>query len=293
VDITKAYSTFVRAFEAGSFSAVARETGMTQSAVSKVIAALEASLGVQLFTRTTRKLHPTSEATQLYEAARQMLDTLDSLSSVARKTPVTEPSGVLRLTIPSSFGRRRVLPVLTRFIERYPKIKLDVVMTDNVLDLIEEGLELGIRIGTLPSNTLIARSLGIVEHTLLASPEYLARHGRPDSPLELGEHKCIVYGNTSRWDFESEHGRQSVEISGPLRINDADSICDAVRANLGIAQVPDWIIKDDFAAQGLVPLLDDYYPIPKPVSIIYPQTRFLSPRARCFIDLVVAELRRI
>ena len=106
---------------------------MTQSAVSKVIAALEASLGVQLFTRTTRKLHPTSVSNAAYEAARQMLDTLDSLSSVARKTPVTEPSGVLRLTIPSSFGGGRVLPVLARFIERYPKIKLDVVMTDNVL----------------------------------------------------------------------------------------------------------------------------------------------------------------
>ena len=99
---------------------------------------------------------------------------------------------------------------------------------------------------------------------MLASPEYLARHGRPDSPLNWASISAIVYGNTSRWDFESEHGRQSVEISGPLRINDADSICDAVRANLGIAQVPDWIIKDDFAAQGLVPLLDDYYPIPKP-----------------------------
>lgn len=293
MDITKAYSTFVRAFESGSFSAVARETGMTQSAVSKVIAALETSLGVQLFTRTTRKLHPTSEAAQLYEAARQMLDTLDSLSSVARKTPVTDPSGVLRITVPNSFGRRRVLPVLARFVERYPKVKLDVVMTDNVLDLIEDGLELGIRIGNLPSNTLIARSLGIVEHTLLASPAYLDRHGRPESPLELGDHQCIVYGTTSRWDFESEHGRQSVEIGGPLRINDADAICDAVRAGLGIAQVPDWIIKDDFAANGLVPLLDDYYPIPKPISIIYPQTRFLSPRARCFIDLVVAELRRV
>lgn len=293
MDITKAYATFVRVFEAGSFSAVARETGMTQSAVSKIIATLEASLGVQLFTRTTRKLHPTSEAVQLYDAARQMLDTLDSLSAVARKAPAAEASGVLRITIPSSFGRRRVLPVLALFIERYPKVKLDVVMTDNVLDLIEVGLELGIRIGTLPSNTLIARSLGIVEHTLLASPRYLERHGRPESPLDLAEHQCIVYGNTARWDFESEHGRQSVEIRGPLRINDADAICDLVRADLGIAQVPDWIIKDDFEAQGLVPLLSDYYPIPKPVSIIYPQTRFLSTRARCFIDLVVAELRRV
>jgi DNA-binding transcriptional LysR family regulator len=293
VDATRAYSTFVRAFEAGSFSAVARESGMTQSAVSKIIAGLEASLGVQLFTRTTRKLHPTSEAEQLYEAARQMLDTLEGLGAASRKSQAPDPSGLLRITIPGSFGRRRVLPVLARYSERHPKVRLDVLMTDEVLDLVADGLELAIRIGTLPSNTLIARSLGIVEHTLLASPDYLARRGRPDSPAELADHACIVYDNQTRWNFESEHGRQSVEVGRGLHINDADSIVELARAGLGIAQVPDWIITGDFAAQGLVPLLPDYYPIPKPISIVYPQTRFLSSRARSFIDLVVSELRRL
>ena len=293
MDATRAYSTFVRAFETGSFSAVARESGMTQSAVSKVIAGLEASLGVQLFTRTTRRLHPTSEAEQLYDAARQMLDTLEGLSTAGRQSQAADPSGLLRITIPGSFGRRRVLPVLGRYAERYPKVKLEVLMTDDVLDLVADGLELGIRIGTLPSNTLIARSLGIVEHTVLASPAYVTRHGRPESPADLADHACIVYGNQSRWSFESEHGRQTVEVGGSLRINDADSICELVRAGHGIAQVPDWIIGGDFAAQGLVPLLTDFYPIPKPVSILYPQTRFLSSRARCFIDLMVAELRRV
>ncbi len=253
--------------------------GISQSSVSKIIAALETSLGVQLFTRTTRKLHPTDEVLQLYEHARQLLDTLEALTSSTRKTPKADPSGVLRITIPNSFGRRRLVPILSRFIERYPKVKLDIVMTDDVLDLISEGLELGIRIGTLPSNTLITRSLGIVEQTLVATPKYLEKFGRPESPLDLGEHQCIVYGSTNRWDFESEHGRQSVEVSGPLRINDADAIYHAVLSDLGIAQIPDWIVNSDFAQHGLVNLLEDYYPIPKPVSIIYPQTRFLTQRA--------------
>lgn len=293
MDATRAYAIFVRTYEAGSFSAVARESGLTQSAVGKIVAGLEASIGVQLFTRTTRTLRPTREAEELYEVARQMLDTLESLSAASRKSQAPDPSGQLRITIPSSFGRRRVLPVLARYSERYPKVRLDVLMTDVVLDLVADGLELAIRIGTLPSNTLIARSLGIVEHTLLASPDYLARCGRPDSPAELVDHACIVYDNQTRWNFESEHGRQSIEVGDGLRINDADSIVELARAGLGIAQVPDWMINGDFAAHGLVPLLPDYYPIPKPISIVYPQTRFLSSRARCFIDLVVAELRRV
>ncbi len=292
MDSTKAYLTFVRALEAGSFSAVAREMGVSQSSVSKIIAALETSLGVQLFTRTTRKLHPTDEALQLYEHARQLLDTLDALTSSTRKTRKADPSGVLRMTMPNSFGRRRIMPLLARFTLLHPKVKLDIVMKDDVLDLISEGLELGIRIGTLPSNTLIARSLGIVEHSLVATPAYLEKFGRPEAPLDLVDHQCIVYGGSNRWDFESEHGRQSVEVSGPLRVNDADAIHQAVLADLGIAQLPDWLVRSDFAAHGLVPLMEDYYPIPKPVSIVYPQTRYLSLRARALIDFLVAEMRK-
>jgi DNA-binding transcriptional LysR family regulator len=292
MDSTKAYQVFVRAVEVGSFSAVARELGTTQSSISKIVAALETSLGVQLFTRTTRKLHPTDEALQLYEHARQLLDTVDALTSASRKAQQVEVSGMLRLTIPQSYGRRQLMPLLARFIERHPKVKLDVVMKDDIVDLIGEGLELGVRIGTLPSNTLIARSLGIVEYTTVASPRYLAQYGRPESPLDLAGHACIVSGAQNRWHFESEHGRQSVDVAGPLRINDADAILQAVQADLGIAQVPDWIVRRDFAAHGLVPLLEDYYPIPKPVSIVYPQTRFLTQRARSLIDFLVAEMRR-
>lgn len=291
MDSTKAYQVFVRAVEVGSFSAVAREMGTTQSSISKIIASLESSLGVQLFARTTRKLHPTDEALQLYEHARQLLDTVDTLTSASRKTQKAEASGLLRLTIPHSYGRRRLMPLLARFIERYPKVKLDIVMKDDIVDLIGEGLELGVRIGTLPSNTLIARSLGIVEYTTVATARYLERHGRPESPLDLAQHGCIVSGIHNRWHFESEHGRHSVEVSGPIRINDAESILQAVQADLGIAQIPDWIIRSDFAAHGLVPLLDDYYPIPQPVSIVYPQTRFLTQRARSLIDFLVAEKR--
>lgn len=292
MDITKAYSTFVRTVEAGSFSAVARELGVSQSAVSKNVAALEESLGVQLFARTTRKLHPTNEALQLYEHARPLLDTLDSLRSSAGKNPQAGPEGILKMTMPASFGRHRVMPSIGRFLERFRGVKLDIVITDTVLDLIEDGLEIGIRIGNLPSNTLVARPLGIVEYIVVASPEYLDRRGRPESPMDLQNHSCIVYGSKVHWDFESEHGRQNIEVTGDIVVNDADAIHQAVLDGLGIAQIPTWMACGDVTAGRLESVLLDYYPIPEPVSIVYPQTRFLTQRARCFIDFMTEEMRR-
>lgn len=292
MDITKAYSTFVRAVEAGSFSAVARELGISQSAVSKNVAALEESLGIQLFARTTRKLHPTDEALQLYEHARSLLDTLDSLRSSAGKNPQAGPEGVLRLTMPASYGRHRVMPAIGRFLERFPGVKVDINITDTVLDLIEEGLEIGIRIGNLPSNTLVARSLGIIEFAVVASPGYLERHGSPDSPTDLQNHSCIVYGGQSEWHFESEHGRQNVDVSGDIVVNDADAIHQATLDGLGIAQIPTWMANEDIGSGRLTCVLTDYYPIPQPVSIVYPQTRFLTHRARCFIDFMAEEMRK-
>lgn len=292
MDQTKAYSAFVRAIESGSFSAVAKDMGMTGSAVSKTIAGLESSLGIQLFTRTTRKLHPTDEALQLYDNVRQLLDTVDTLRSSGKTAHSMGPTGLLRVSMPHSFGRRRIMPLLPRFLELYPQVKLDLVMTDEPLDLVEEGLELGIRVGTLPPSTIIARSIGILEHTLVASSAYLKKHGRPDSPEDLGTHQCITYPGASKWAFESEHGRQSVEISGSLRINDADAMYDAVLSNMGIAQIPGWLLPKDFTKVKIEHILPDFYPIPQPISITYPQTRYLSIRARKFIDFFVEELKK-
>lgn len=292
MDVTKAYSAFVRAIEAGSFSAVAKEMDMTGSAVSKTIAGLESSLGIQLFTRTTRKLHPTDEALQLYENVRQLLDTVDSIRSSGRATQAAGPTGVLRVSMPHSFGRRRVMPLMPRFLARYPQLKLDVLMTEEPLDLVEQGLELGIRIGALPPSTLIARSIGILEQTLVASSTYVRQHGAPETPEDLADHSCITYTGESKWSFESEHGRQIVEVTGGLRVNDADAIYDAVLSNLGIAQVPDWLVPKDLAKGRIQHILPEFYPIPQSISITYPQTRFLSPRARKFIDFLVEELKK-
>ena len=293
MDALQSYTAFVRSFEAGSFSAVAREMGTSQSAVSKQIAALENSLGIQLFSRTTRRLQPTAEALQLYEHVRQLLDAMDALKSASGRQAVA--SGTLRLTLPSSFAKRRIIPLLPGFLEKFPQVKLDIVLTDQVLDLVEEGLELGVRIGNLAPSTLMARPMGVIDQVLVASPQYLKKHGTPESPLDLSNHSCVLYSGGirwTRWEFESETGRHAVEVSGPVRVNDPQAMFELVCAHQGIALVPDWVISDEIKSGRVQWLMQDFYPIPQPVNFVYPHTRFLSQRARSFIDYILAEQRQ-
>lgn len=292
MDSVQAYTAFVRSFEAGSFSAVAREMGISQSAVSKQIASLETTFGVQLFARTTRKLAPTTEALQIYEHVRQLLDAVESLRSAAGKRAIA--SGTLRITLPAAYGRLRICPKLPAFLEQFPLVKVEMLLTDQVIDLVEEGLELGIRIGTLPPSTLMARPIGIVDQVLVASPGYLSAHRAPESPSDLETHTCVLYAKGarwSRWEFESDSGRHAVEVDGAIRCNDHQAMIELVCADQGIALVPDWAAAEPIKSGRVMSLLPDFYPIPLPVHVVYPQTRFLSHRARSFIDYIVAEQR--
>ena len=278
MDELTAYTAFARAYELGSFSAVARELGLTQSTVSKHIAALEAGLGVQLFARTTRKLNPTHEAALLYEGVQHLLDAADAIQSSLRG-PRTEPTGLLRITLPDSYGRSEVMPKVAKFLARYPKVRIDVCLTDQPINLIEEGMELGIRIGDLNSSTQVARPLGTVEHLIVATPRYLEKRSEPHVPGDLSQHNCIVYTGTikgHRWVFESESGRQVVEVPSSLGVNSADAMYDAVMHDVGIAKIPSWIVGDDVAQKRVRVLLPDYYPMSMPINIVYPQTRALS-----------------
>lgn len=287
-----AYTAFARAYELGSFSAVARELGITQSTVSKHIATLEAALGVQLFARTTRQLSPTHEAARLYDSVQLLLDAADAIPGSVGSARA-EPAGLLRMSMPDSFGRARLMPHVIAFLAAYPKVRLDIRFSDQTVDLIEEGVELAVRIGELGSSTLVARSLGIVEHVVVATPGYLARHGEPRDPTELAGHHCIVYTGTAkgpRWVFESEQGRQVVEVSSSLGLDSADAIYAAVLGDVGIAKLPGWIVEPGLASGAVRSLLPDHYPLPMPVNFVYPQTRVLSARARAFIDFVVARV---
>ena len=288
MDSLQAYAAFVRTFEAGSFSAVARELGTTQSAVSKQIASLERSLGVQLFARTTRRLQPTAEALQLYEHVRQLLDAIEGVRAGERGAKLT---GTLRVSAPSAYGRRRICPLVPEFLRQHPSVRLEIVLTDQDSDLIGEGFELGVRIGELPASTLMARPIDSIEYLLVATPQYLERHGIPESPIELANHACLALagsGRFTRWEFESENGRHAVEVSGPVQVNDPDAVYALVCAHQGIALLPRWVLGDDLECGELRWLMPDHYPLSQRVSVVYPKTRFLSQRARRFIDFLVS-----
>jgi DNA-binding transcriptional LysR family regulator len=291
MDRIAAFAAFARACETGNFSAVARELGVSQPTISKHIAAAEAHLGVQLFSRTTRRLRPTADARRLYPAVRQLLDALELVEAGSRKS-VDAPSGVLRVAVPESFGRAEIVPRLGRYLGRYPAVRIELRMTDTTIDLVEKGAELGVRIGVLAPSSLVARRIGTVRHRVVAGRGYLAEQRAPLAPDELAGHDCIVYTGFARptqWAFDSEFGRHVIEVAPRLALDSADAMAEAVRADLGIALVPTWLLDDEIRDGRVVVLLEDFYPPTLPIQIVYPETRWLSLRARSFIDFLIGE----
>jgi DNA-binding transcriptional LysR family regulator len=291
MDRLAAFTAFARACETGNFSAVARELGVSQPTISKHIAAAEAHLGVQLFSRTTRRLQPTADARRLYPAVRQLLDALELVEAGSRR-PIDAPSGTLRVAVPESFGRAEIVPRLGRYLRRYPEVRLELRMTDATVDLVEKGAELGVRIGVLAPSSLIARRIGTVRHRVVAGRGYLKGRRAPLVPDELAGHDCIVYTGFARateWAFDSEFGRHVIEVEPRLALDSADAIAEAVRADLGIALVPSWLLDAEIADGRVAVLLDDFYPPTLPIQIVYPETRWLSRRARSFIDFLIGE----
>lgn len=291
MDRLAAFAAFARACETGNFSAVARELGVSQPTISKHIAAAEAHLGVQLFSRTTRRLQPTADAVRLYPAVRQLLDALELVEAGSRK-PVDTPSGILRVAVPESFGRAEIVPRLGHYLARYPEVRIELRMTDATVDLVEKGAELGVRIGVLAPSSLIARRIGTVRHRVVAGRGYLANRRAPLVPDELAGHDCIVYTGFARpteWAFDSEFGRHVVDIAPRLALDSADAMAEAVRADLGIGMVPSWLLEKEISDGRVTVLLDEFYPPTLPIQIVYPETRWLSLRARSFIDFLIGE----
>lgn len=280
---------FVRALEGGSFSAAAKELGLGQPAVSKRISLLEAEFGTQLFLRTTRKLKPTAEAHRIYDLARQILENFDTAhASIVQAAP--RPAGTLRVGVPSSFGRRYMMPIIADYASNYPEVRLDIRFSERFVNLVEDGIELALRIGNLDASTLVARRLGTVHRYLVATPTYL--HGRPMpmAPEDLSAHRCIVYSRLSpanKWTFESEQGRHVALIDGTLLVDDADAMEEAVMNHLGVAILPEWNAIDGIRSGRLENLLPDYSITALPLHAVYPEATWMSLRARTFLDLLI------
>ncbi|HBP29619.1 MAG: LysR family transcriptional regulator [Advenella sp.] len=284
-------TTFVRAVEAGSFSLAAERMNLTRSAVGKTIARLEQRLGVLLFQRTSRKQKLTTEGQVYYERCLRALAELDAADAELNSGRL-QPQGVLRVSAPKLIGRHCITPTLTPLIERYPELRIEIIYSDRVADLIEDGLDLAVRIGPLAdSGSLVARPLGRQHQVLCASPAYLARHGVPDSVAALNGHHAIAYhraGQDLVWQtlFANTQG-PTVDIR--LRLDDLHSLTDAAIAGVGLAWLPDWQLLQFIRTRQLNAVLPKLQLLPTEIYIVWPQTRFLPAKTRVAIDTLLAD----
>lgn len=283
---------FTRVAETGSFSAAARDLGLSKSAVSKRVAALENRLGARLINRTTRRLSLTEVGAAFYERAVRILAEMEEAEQAISRLH-GEPRGTLRVNMPMSFGIGHVAPALADFMARYPDLRVAMELTDRRVDLIEEGVDLAIRIAELPDSSFIARRLAPARRVVCASPDYWRRHGRPRHPTDLADHSCLIYTYLSalsaqrEWRFKGPKGPVSVRVSGCLEANNGDALRDAALAGLGVYLAPTFIVGDDLWAGRLEEVLSDYEDSRLSVYAVYPHRQHLSAKVRAFVDFLV------
>jgi DNA-binding transcriptional LysR family regulator len=281
---------FVAVVEAGSFTAAAERLGSAKSAVSRRISALEERLGVQLLRRTTRTLNLTDTGRSFYDQGARILADLEEAESAVQQEH-GELRGTLRVALPLSFGVRHMCKPIAAFTRLHPRIRFDLNLNDRRIDLVEEGMDLAIRIGHLPDSSLIARKLFDVQVVICASPQYIHAHGIPKTPDDLRNHDCLVYSNLpdpETWEWQDRTGsKQQVKPRITMRASSGDFLANSAAHGLGVVIQPTFIAAEAIRRGTLVPMLEDYQWPVSPAYAVYPPTRHLSHRVREFIDFLV------
>jgi len=283
-------SAFVTVVETGSFTAAAERLDMAKSVVSRRVSGLEERLGVQLLRRTTRRLNLTETGHRFYERSTRILADMEEAESAVLQEH-GELGGTLRVALPLSFGVRHMSEPIAEFSRRHPRLRFDLDLNDRRVDLIGEGMDLAVRIGQLADSTLIARRLFDARTVVCGSPGYFERHGKPQTPDDLINHQCLVYGNLAeptKWVCRDEKGKSiRVTVKAAMIASSGDFLCAAAAKGLGIVIQPTFIAGEAISRGKLVPILTHYqWPI-TPAYAVYPPTRYLSFRVRKFIDFLV------
>lgn len=292
MDVLHSMSVFRRVVENGSFSAVARETGLSQPTVSKHIAALEQRLGTKLLSRSTRQIKLTDAGSRYYEQCVRIVDELAEVEAglVQEQSQLT---GMLRINSPVTFGRMHLVPHLWKFMRQFPELEVDLMMDDHYVDLVKEGVDVAIRLGPLPDANFIARKIGDNKRVTVASPAYLKSWGAPNTMQELSEHDCVVYSlltTQSEWHFTGPKGKEKINVSGRFSTNSPAVMREAVVAGMGIGVTPIWLVEDLLKQGKLKTILNDYTPVPFEIHAIYPERRFVPAKVYRFIEYLQAEL---
>jgi DNA-binding transcriptional LysR family regulator len=303
MDKLQALQTFIRVVEAGSFTAVARESGTTQSAVSKQVAALERVLGARLLTRTTRSLALTEEGERYFEQVRRLAAELAEAEAELRRGE-RQLRGWLRIAAPVAFGRLKLMPLVQSFLARHPDVKIDLRLNDGFVDLVEQGIDVAVRIGELADSSLVARRVATTRRVLVAHRRYLRSLPRglkaPRHPEELARHNCILYTGLAQpnaWAFRAGPGARdpvgtlcTVRVEGTLQTNSSEVIRASLLAAMGIGYSPSWLFDAELAGGELVRLLPDWEAAELPIHLVSPPQRRHSTKARVFGEHVAQGL---
>lgn len=293
MDKLRLMESFVRIVDEGSLTAAARRQGTSLAATVRGLAALEGHLGVRLLNRSTRRIALTDEGRGYLERCRRILAEVGE-AEAALNARIDRPEGRLTLTAPVMFGRLRLAPVVAEFLAAHPAMSADLMLLDRVVDLLEEGIDLALRIGRLPDSSLVALPLGSLRRIVCASPAYLARAGRPAHPAELAGHRCIRFSGLpggEEWRFPEATG--AVTVSGPLTTNQLDVAVDACISGLGCGRFLSYQVSAALADGRLQALLVDFEPPPVPVNLVYPHSRLVSARVRAFVEFARPRLQAV
>ena len=282
-------SVFICVVQTGSFTAAAERLNLSKSVVSKYVTRLEDRLGARLLVRTTRRLNLTEVGRIFYERSRQGLE---AIVNAEQEVSVLqgEPRGTLRVNSPMSFGVLHVAPAITDFMDRYPDVFVDMSFDDRIVDVIEEGFDISVRIASDLDPGLIARRVGPCRHALVASPEYLERHGTPRTPKDLADHNVITYQYQQspwEWEFRAPGAAPiSFPVTGRLQMNNTLAIREAVLAGAGITRTPTFVVGHDIQQGRLCAILTDYKLLELSIYLVFPQRQHLAPKIRAFIDFM-------
>ncbi|MBW2375472.1 MAG: LysR family transcriptional regulator [Deltaproteobacteria bacterium] len=282
---------FLRVVDAGSFSAAARQWGRSKAVVSKYVNALEAHLGVDLLRRTTRSLSLTEAGRAYRERCADVLGEIQSLEASVRDD-IAAPRGPLRITAPPGLASHYLAVMTKDFLARFPEVTLELDLTHRMVDLIEENIDVAIRVTAPRDSSLIARRIAPAPIIAVAAPSYLRQRGTPKKPADLRDHDCLVdtnFRDQQRWRFQSRTGNQTetVTVDGPLRINNPDAVREMAEAGLGIALVPDFVAKDALAAGTLCEVLKGRVALHWSILAVYPRRQYLPLRVRAYVDHLV------
>ena len=292
MDTLDGMKTIVAVVETGSFTAASERQGLSKALVSKYVGEVENRLGVRLFNRSTRRLALTEEGQRYYDQVIPLLEEFEALVDNVTGEQST-PRGLLRVSVPQTFGEMTLSPLIPKFLDANPEMSIDLQLSDRKIDMLEEGIDVVIRIGGVDDSSLIARRIRTLPLLLCASPAYIERHGEPENAQHISQHHCIIDSNFrigKQWPIVSPDGQTDlIEVSSKIAVNSPRAVKAITMAGGGIGMIPRFIVESEIEQGLLQEILPGYHTLEFGLFAIYPHRRYLSKKVRCFIDFLVAE----